>query len=332
MHTGVIGINYKTSDLYLRELLAKACLRCFGLDKRDSIPFPCVLLTTCNRTEVYFSAPNLAEAHSVILQLLRLEIDCPFEHKLYSYFGIDCFMHLAKVTAGLDSVILAETEIQRQVKLAYENACLDFALPSCLHFMFQKCLKISKGIRTRIPLLGRVSLENVIFQLGQWMFDDMSRCRILFVGNSEINRKILHFFRKKNLEQITLCTRAPQNAKELPCPVVDWMQLPFWHRYDLVICGTHQNDYLMTPEHIPEGKEVFTQLICDLSVPRTVDPRLSHHPHIHLMNIEELGHLIEQKQDSRLKETLQSEEWIREAVDRQLFFFHQKEKKRLLCR
>jgi glutamyl-tRNA reductase len=331
MHTGVIGINYKSSDLHLRELLAKAVFRCFGLEKGAAASLSCVLLMTCNRTEVYFSAPNLAEAHSEILQLLRGEIDQPFEHKLYSYFGIDCFLHLAKVTAGLDSVILAETEIQRQVKAAYESACIDYTLPSCIHFMFQKCLKIGKSIRTRIPICGQATLEDVIFQLGQCLLKDMKETRLLFVGNSEINRKILYFLRKKGVKHMSLCTRTPQNAGELPCEVVGWTELPFWHHYDLVICGTYQHDYLITSKQISDQNNLATKLICDLSVPRTVDPNLSRHPQITLMNIEELGHLTLQKVDGRRCALQQAEEGIREAVTLQLFLFQQKEQKRLLC-
>ena len=110
------------------------------------------MLSTCHRTEIYFSALNLAEAHSEILQVLRREIALAFEHELYSYFGFDCFLHLGYVVSGLDSVIIAESEIQRQVKVAYEEVQWYYPLPSCLHFLFQKSLKIGKEKRGNILL------------------------------------------------------------------------------------------------------------------------------------------------------------------------------------
>src|SRR3984957_2397898 len=148
MRVGVIGINAKSSELSLREHLAKATVKLFGAEALDALQFGFLFLSTCHRTEIYFSSLDLAATHSVILQLLRQEIDLPFEHNLYSYFGDECFTHLAKVVAGLDSVILGEGEIQRQVKRAYETAQVYRKLPAPLHFLFQKSFKIAKELRS----------------------------------------------------------------------------------------------------------------------------------------------------------------------------------------
>ena len=121
MRIGVLGINHKSSELPVREMLARACLCKFAKQAEIAQELYCVVLSTCNRTEIYFSADDLAVAHTLILSCLREEVPEPFEHKLYTYFGFDCFLHLAMVTSGLDSVILGESEIQRQVKIAYET-------------------------------------------------------------------------------------------------------------------------------------------------------------------------------------------------------------------
>ncbi len=91
MRVGVVGINFKTSPLEIREKLAKACHYCFSAQALSPKREGTVLLSTCNRTEIYFSAEDLAEAHSDILNVLREFIDAPFEQKLYSFFGPDCF-------------------------------------------------------------------------------------------------------------------------------------------------------------------------------------------------------------------------------------------------
>ena len=148
MKIGMIGISTKSSELPLRELLAKACPKCLGGDSEAAAEYNVVLLSTCHRTEIYFSSEDLASTQTELLHVLRREIQEPFEHQIYSYFGIDCFVHLALVTAGMDSLILGESEIQRQVKMAYETACLYRALQSCLHFLFQKSLKIAQEART----------------------------------------------------------------------------------------------------------------------------------------------------------------------------------------
>src|SRR5438132_1115680 len=122
MRVGILGTNFKTASLGVREALSLACQKKMPAFSEIVRKYACVILSTCNRVEIYFSAPDLAEAHSEILQVLKEEIQTPFEHQLYSYFGLDCFMHLAHVTAGLDSAIVAESEIQRQVKTSYEQA------------------------------------------------------------------------------------------------------------------------------------------------------------------------------------------------------------------
>jgi glutamyl-tRNA reductase len=323
MRVGVVGINFKSSDLSLRELLAKAFERCFARAGHLNA----VLLMTCNRTELYFSGEDLPEMHSEILAQLRRVVSVPFEHKLYSYFGGECFTHLAKVVSGFDSAILGETEIQRQVKLAYSTACLRTALPSCLHFMFQKCLKIGKWVRTTMPMTdAQAGLETLIFQLIRLLLPENASPSLLFIGNSEINRKILSYIRSKGIDKITLCTRALHNANELGVHTVSWEELPHWHSYEIVISGTIQHqDYLLSSQTLPE--EPQNRLIFDLSVPRNVDPLLKRHPKIHLYNIEELSWLIDHKRRISHTEIQQVEACIRHEAEKQLFLFQNKEKK-----
>lgn len=334
MRVGVIGINYKSSDLNLRELIAKRCQMCFSNESDEAARLCCVVLSTCNRTEIYFSAADLTEAHSDILHLLRQDISEPFEHALYSYFGSDCFLHLATVTAGMDSIILAESEIQRQVKIAYENALLHRFLPSVMHFIFQKSLKIGKKVRCSFPILqSKNTLESTLFDLAGHFVADMSEAAILFIGNSEINRKIIHFFKKKEKHRITVCTRGLMSAEELVqnynIKTVDWSQLSHWKDYEIVICGTNRPDYLLKPEHISSDSR--TKIVFDLSLPRNVDPRLSRNPQITLMNIEELGQLIDKKRIIHLKEISASEELINSHVERYCALLHEKENRSVLC-
>src|SRR3954466_9975105 len=107
MRVGVVGINHKLADLKLRETLAKACQRRFSAGNSLHGNHSFVLLSTCNRTEAYFTSYELAETHTYLLNILRQEVFEEFDHKLYSFFGSDCFAHLARVTAGLDSAIIA---------------------------------------------------------------------------------------------------------------------------------------------------------------------------------------------------------------------------------
>ena len=333
MRAGVLGINYKSCDLHLRELLARACQRLFRSDSSEAAEFSIVLLSTCNRTEIYFSAPDLADAHSELLNLLRQEIDCPFEHKLYSYFGGDCFTHLARVASGLDSAIVSETEIQRQVKIAYAGAAFDHALSSPVHFLFQKSLKTAKTIRSSFPLpRGTPTLEGIIFDLCKNLNRDSS---LFFVGNSEINRKILAYFKGKGMHRLNLCTRGVLSAQEVALDyqvrIVDWSSVSSWQEHDIVICGSNYPEYLIYPEQLDRSAPLKNRFIFDLSMPRNVDPRVGRHPKIHLLNIEELSQLIAATRSSHLQDMRQAENMLQASIERQIALYHHKERKACLC-
>lgn len=335
MRVGVIGINYKTSSLDLREILAKACRFCFSPD-RFSFRMPgTVLLSTCNRTEIYFGADDLTEAHGMILTELRQFIHEPFEQKLYSFFGADCFWHLATVAAGLDSAILSETEIQQQVKQAYQASCARGNLSCCLHFLFQKSLKISKEVRAAFPLpRGLPSLEKVLFQIVQ-KANVARKFKTLFIGNSQINRQILPLFLSKRISPITLCTRYPEKARELldegEIDLVDWSVLPRCLDWDVIICATQHQDYLLELKHSEAFTYSESRLIFDLSVPRNVDPRLAHHPDLYLFNMEQLSQIVDSERRRHLGEVDAAQSLVAQGVDRQLEIYQEKLTRKLIC-
>jgi glutamyl-tRNA reductase len=325
-----MGINAKSSELDLRERLAKAAQKLFGSEASTKWAENSLLLSTCHRTEIYFTGEDLIQMHREFLSLLRTEIDDSFEQNLYSYFGGDCFLHLAMVVSGLDSVIIGETEIQRQIKRSYENALLYRSLRSPLHFLFQKSFKIAKELRSAsfFPR-GHLSLEGSIFQLYKQMLDRTGP--VLFIGNSAINRKIIRFFRKKGIEHLALCTRGVHSALELAgegkLELVEWGAISSWKEYPLVVCGTNQAEYLIKENELTE--QVETRLIIDLCVPRNVDPRLAYHSKITLLNIEEIGRLLQAKAGKHDEEVRLCREQVSLLVARQLMLFEQKEEK--LC-
>ena len=299
MRIGIVGINHKLADLKLREQLAKACQKWFGALRAVHDHHYFVLLSTCNRTEIYFSSQELPETHSYLLSILRAEVKEEFDHKLYSYFGIDCFSHLARVTLGLDSAIIAETEIQGQVKLAYENTSEYHALPADMHFLFQKALGITKKLRSELQLgRGMPNLEHAILQTGKDLFQHPEHARLLFVGTSNINQKILAFLKSKHFQNITLCNRSNDQAstlaKQYGVAHLPMSDLSLWVEYDWIIFGTKSPEYLISTQDINQSF-VGQKLIMDLCVPRNVDPKLGQDPRIKLFNIDQINRLLEKR-------------------------------------
>lgn len=332
MRVGVVGINHKLADLRLRELLAKSCRRRFGSECSCHFPHYFILLSTCNRTEIYFSSEDLAQTHTYLLSILREEVCEEFDQKLYSYFGYDCFLHLSRVTAGLDSAIIAETEIQGQVKAAYEHAAGFRALPEELHFLFQKSLKIGKDVRTSIPMKpGLPNLEHAILNSGADLFTHPDQAKVLFVGASEINKKILGFLKSKKINSITICNRTLQTAQAIAetfsVKQMPWAKMNSWHEFDWIIFGTKAPNYLITQQMVP-SKLVSHKLVVDLSVPRNVEPTLNLHPEITLLNIDQLNDSLKIRKKKMTHTLIQAEQNILECSKRQIERFYQKEKAR----
>lgn len=327
MRIGVVGINHRLAELTLREDLARTCQRRFGPGKIYHPGHAFVLLSTCNRTEVYFCSDDLTETHSYLINILRCDISEDFDQKLYSFFGTDCFHHLCRVTAGLDSAIVAETEIQGQVKIAYEKTIEQTAVPSDIHFLFQKSLQIGKKVRSKFPLQrGIPNLEHAILSAAKQTAKENPS--ILFIGASDINLKILNFLKSKSFSNITLCNRTLQVAEEYAkthaVKIMPWNSFHQWTHYDWIITGTKAQEPLITLEHLSnnfsEKKTLF-----DLSVPRNIDPNVAQDPRINLWNIDQLNAMLNSRRE-KMNHLIQSAELlVATSTENYLSLFRQKE-------
>lgn len=285
MEIGVCGLNHLSSSVEFRERVAKRCAR---------VRFPGVILSTCNRTEVYFYAKDLAGCHEDILEMLQ-DGGGNYEHLLYSYFGEECFVHLARVVSGLDSAIVGETEILGQVKRAYENSgrmCHE------LHYLFQKCFKIGKEMRTQFHMPAwSLTLHHLIDKLSQGK-------KMLMIGNSQINRRMHPYLSKRY--DITWISKGWEDSMQ---------HLESWADFDLVVSATRASHYLIDSAlHATSQTTLF-----DLSVPRNINPELKGHPLCALYNIDELTQTLQNQPHN--PEIPLAEVLLREKVHRATTLF-----------
>lgn len=333
MHIGVIGINHKLAHLQLRERLAQACQRCFATGSSIQGAQTFILLNTCNRTEIYFYSLSLSETHGFLLNILRREIEEEFDQKIYSYFGYDCFLHLSRVTAGLDSAIVAESEIQGQVKVAYQNAVNCIPLPEELHYLFQKVLTIGKKVRADLPISrGMPDLEHAVYQTGTHFFSFPQQAKVLFVGASDVNCKILEFLKVKGVNHITLCNRSMSHAVEISqrcgVDVLEWRELRQWHHYEWIIFGTKAPFHLVSREDLPQ-KCVSHKLVIDLSVPRNVDPLLGRDKRVTLLNVDQINRILNVRKKQMSHTIVAAEQLVLQASKLYVERFQEKVKKKI---
>jgi len=305
MQVGVLGINHKSAPLKLREQVAQVCCSCNASDK--------VILSTCNRTEIYFSGDDLAALQCEVFADLKKKLNHSSEHALYTFFGAECFLHLACVTAGMDSKLLAESDIQRQVKHSYETAKSKGSLSYALHYLFQKSLKLAKEARSNFSLFqSALHLEGIVHQIVDSILD--ANPSLLLIGNSDINRKIIHYFTRRKKGKITLVSRDLETAYpfalDYGITLKNRDELQHAHLYDGIISATTTSDYLLTA--LPDNK--MTRLILDLSVPRSIHPHIGIDPSLTLLNMEQIGELFVQAHTVRHTEVDQVKKFLDSSV------------------
>src|SRR5213079_593738 len=197
-----LGVSHKTAPLELRERVALTEGRSAGV-LRELVQAAEVqeaaAISTCNRTELYLSAPDPVGAESLALGVLAREADTPpteLVGHLYSLRGADAALHLFRVTAGLDSMIVGEAEVQGQVKRAYELALVEGVTGPISNRLFRDALGAGKRVRTETAIgRSRVSVAGVAVQLAKSMLGDLSTRGSLVIGageNGELTAEALH--------------------------------------------------------------------------------------------------------------------------------------------
>ncbi len=274
MHIAVSGISYKSADLSIREK---------WIAQYKNIPGT-VLLITCNRCEIYSSGPLPENLNS---------------H--YCYYDFDCFFHLCLVASGLDSAELAETDIRRQIKQAYERASIH-DLPSSLHFLFQKSLKVGKEVHS--SLFSHHSLMKTEKLIAKYL---LPYELLLFIGSSQINRKIIELLLDRG-KKITLASRHLPNPflKKRGISFIPMEEVDSWWRYEAIVAATHNRGYLIEPHPNPS-----TQIIIDLSVPRCANPKVG----VVIFNMDQLNTRLLQHHHSYEKELERGKETIKKKCE-----------------
>lgn len=305
-----LGISYERTDPFIRGLVALAAQEL----EREGAPFPFVLLSTCNRLEIYYSTKGWAEAYDFFFTFMQSRVPSLASWHWDSYFGQACLAHLIGVVSGVKSANLFETEIKAQTKEAYARAQDKRILSKELHFLFQQAFFLAKKIRLHFGLekMGR-SLGGLIQEAANNHFCHLEEVSLLFVGASWINRQILSSFSPHLLKNIALCSRSPERAKRWiqsytgtgdgrVMTEISWEDRHLWSQFDWLIFGTKSSHYLLSSvADWPKGP--LPKLICDLSIPQNVNPIVG--ASLRLLNIDQiLGRTEEQPSHLALKQEI----------------------------
>src|SRR5438552_5170132 len=307
------GISHKTAPVELRERLAVKqseiadlafVLKCFG--HLDEI----VLLSTCNRVEIYGTTRQATGHIKSLLQLLCAE-QRDLDPHIYLYEGAAAVRHLLRVAAGLDSMVLGETEITGQIKNAYEIARNAGLTGRVLNRLFQRAFQATKEIRTRTGIgHGAVSIKSAAVELVEKTLGDLSRHSIMVIGAGQMAECCVRSLVKKGARSILIANRSFDRAIDLAIQcggqaVCLGDCLFEMHDVDVVIAATSSPESLLTrddADNLMRSRHHRPLLLIDLSVPRNIESAVGALENISLYNIDDLEALARQGAHARERE------------------------------
>lgn len=337
MHIAVIGLNHKTAPVELRERLAfnsKKMGEVFKSLKEIEAIKEALVLSTCNRVEIYAVTPQPMEALRGVKKFLsdyHKVKEEEFENSLYFHQEPDSLNHLFSVASSLDSMVVGESEVLGQVKSAYILAHQHLATGKILNVLFQRSLNAAKKVKTLTDIhKGFISISSVAVELARRIFGGLSGHRIMIIGAGEMAELTLKNLVSGGVKSIIVANRTFAKAQELAgrfnAQAVKFDQcLEKMAESDIVISSSAAPHYLINKEEVKKLIGLRHQrpiFFIDISVPRNIDPEINKIDNVYLYNIDDLNKIVQENIKTRQKEIYKSQEIVEQEVHRYLAWFN----------
>jgi glutamyl-tRNA reductase len=328
MHLVLIGLSYKTAPIELRERvsISKAQLpEALGSLSHVAGVRECVILSTCNRTEIYASTET-RDADSAIVNWLAHRCHLtPEELDGHTYItaGHKAAEHLFRVVPGLDSMVLGETQILGQVKEAYAAALETKTVGQLTNTLFQQALAAAKRIVSETGIgRGAFSVGSAAARLARSVFGDLRSSTLLIVGAGKMAELTTSHLTALGVSNLLITSRTTEHAEELAsryeAQSVAYEDLGFaLEKADIVVSSTGAEGNVITRKMVQSamrarrGRPMF---IIDLAVPRDVEETAADIDNVFLYNIDDLEAVVEANDASRRAEIEKAERIISEEV------------------
>ena len=324
-----IGASHKTAGVAVRERIA---LTSVGAERlmRELVEEPeiqeAVVLSTCNRTELYLVVGDAVEAETAVLgRLARRAGVRPTEllEGIYSLRNCDAARHLYRVTSGLESMVVGEAEVQGQVKRAYEAALATQSTGPLTNKLFRAALATGKRVRTDTAIsVGRASVASVAVDAARDALGDLGSRHVLIIGAGETAEGTARALHEQGVRTMFVANRRRERAIELAQrfggETVAFDALPDeLSRADIVVASTSSPHLILGAEELamvmPEraGRPL---LLIDLAVPRDIDPACAELPGVTLSDIDDLQRQVDRQQLVRRAEARKAEGIVEEEI------------------
>jgi len=330
MQIVVVGLNHKSAPIDIRERLAfdaAETVRALRQLKSRFREAEFVLLSTCNRVELYSVSERfggvVAETMAEFLSDFHKVKLKEFQDFLYVHKDEDAVRHLLTVASSLDSMIVGESQIIRQVKESYKLACAAKSTGRILNHLFHCSFATSKKILTTTSISsGRVSTAGVAVELARQLFADISSTKVVVIGAGEMGELLVKHLLHVGCGNISIINRSYDHGlKVARCYGVmarKWEELEEQLiGANVAIASAAVQDYLFKKDSfkkIIDCRRGGALLIIDIAVPRNFEPAVNEIEDVYLYSVDDLSEVAEQNRKAREKDIAKGMQIIHENV------------------
>ena len=330
MRLFAVGISHRTAPVELRECLdfsrrgLEAALGAIGAGSRAR---EAVVLSTCNRAEIYAAAESDAAAEwcgRFIADFNGLPWDAVAPHVVL-YRGAQVAHHLFRVAAGLDSLVMGEPQILGQVKGAYAAAAGLKTTGALTNRLFTSAFTVGKRVRTETRLgEGAVSVSYAAIALAKKIFGDLKGLNVLILGAGEMAKLTGVHLQAQQVKQLTIASRTLQSAESLARNLagraVPWAAMgDALAQADIVVTATGATEPVLTRARVEEAmrpRRARPLFIIDIAMPRDVEAAVGQLDQVFLYDIDDLQGIVKENLTRRESEVERAEAIVREETDR----------------
>jgi glutamyl-tRNA reductase len=331
MNIAVVGLSHKTAPVEIREKLSIP-----EPQIKEAIAHLCsypnirevAILSTCNRLEIYIVTGETDSGVREVIQFLsergQLNIHQLRQH-LFILLQEDAVMHLMRVSAGLDSLVLGEGQILAQVKTTHKLGQQHNGVGRILNRLLKQAITAGKRVRTETSIgTGAVSISSAAVELAQIKVQNLAPYRITILGAGKMSKLLVQHLLSKGATQITILNRTLRRAEELAGHFPDAnLQLGLMSDMmtviadsDIVFTSTASNEPLLNRSKMePILQPSRSVMLIDISVPRNVDSDVKTLSNVHSFNVDDLKAVVAQNQESRRQMAMEAEGLLEEEVE-----------------
>ncbi|CAM4335846.1 MAG: glutamyl-tRNA reductase [Paenibacillus macerans] len=329
MHIVVVGLNYRTAPVEVRERFSfaeKDMPQALQELLRTKSVLEGVIIATCNRTEIYVVVDRLHMCGYFIRSFMERWFGVPreeFTRHLYMYEDEQAVRHLFRVACGLDSMVLGETQILGQVKSAFLLSQREKGTGTWFNMLFKQAVTLGKRAHSETAIgESAVSISYAAVELGKRIFGSFSGKRVLILGAGKMSELTAKHLSGGGADEVIVANRTYARAQELaakfdgtPCTMQEAMER--LADVDILISSTGAEGYVITSAQVARSMKRRPDrplFMIDIAVPRDIEPEIGELENVFLYDIDDLEGIVENNLEMRRAEAVKIDKMIEEEM------------------